>query len=94
MAAMIALTNTAGALLERMQTEQSLPHALRLDLEPGSDDFTVGLTEPAADDEVLYHAATPVLYISAPAAEALGDCTLGTQETAEGITLSVERTAG
>ncbi len=91
---MIILTNSAGALLERVQTEQALPHALRLELEAGSDDFSMGLTDPAPDDAVLYHEETPVLYVSAPAAEALGDCTVSTQETPQGTTLTVARGNG
>lgn len=86
---MIALTDSAGTLLERIENEQSLPHALRLDLTPTGADFAVGLTEPATDDEVLYFGEAPVLYISAAAAEALGDCTLTTQETPEGPSLAV-----
>jgi hypothetical protein len=85
----VNLTERAGALLERIQSEESLPHPLRIELAREDGQFAMGMTEPAPDDEVLYHEDTPVLYISAPAAAALADCTLTTQETAQGTTLAV-----
>lgn len=87
---MLGLTKGAGALLERMQSEQALPQAPRIQLTPRGRQFTVGFTKPAADDEVVCFGGTPVLYISAPAAEALGDCALTTQETPQGTTLTIE----
>jgi hypothetical protein len=89
---MVAITERAGALLERIQIEQSLPHALRIELvevEPEEGALAVGITDPAPDDEVLYYGETPVLYISAPAAEVLAGCTLATQDTPEGTALTV-----
>jgi Fe-S cluster assembly iron-binding protein IscA len=86
---MVALTERAGELLERLQTEQALPHAPRIDFAPGGGDLTMGMTDPCADDEQLYHGENVVLYISAPAAEALTGCTVTTQETPQGIALAV-----
>lgn len=89
MVGIVALTERAGELLERFQTEQALPHALRIDLAAEGDGLTMGMSEPCADDEQLYHGQNVVLYVSAPAAEALASCTVTTQETPQGIALAL-----
>ncbi|HTE87044.1 MAG TPA: hypothetical protein VK821_20215 [Dehalococcoidia bacterium] len=86
---MVAITERAAALLEQIQTQRALPRAPRIDIAPGDDNFARVMTDPAADDEVLYHGERPVLFISAPAAEMLEDCMLTTQETPEGLALTV-----
>jgi Fe-S cluster assembly iron-binding protein IscA len=93
MVRMVALTERAGELLERFQTEQALPHALRIDFTSEGGELTMGMSEPRADDEQLYHGENIVLYISAPAAEALAGCTVTTQETPQGIALALTREA-
>jgi len=87
---MVAMTDRAGALLERAQTERELPHPQRLELKPERDAVAIGLSEPTPDDEVLYHGNTEVLYISPEAADALAGYTLTTQDTPEGPALALE----
>jgi len=91
---MVALTERAGELLERFQAEQALPHALRIDFAPDGGELTMGMSDPCTDDEQLYHGDNVVLYVSAPAAEALAGCTVTTQETPEGIALAVAPPGG
>ncbi len=88
---MVAMTERAGELLARFQTEQALPHAPRIDFAPEGGELTMGMSDPCADDEQLYHGENVVLYISAPAAEALAGCTVTTQETPQGIALALTR---
>ena len=88
---MVALTERAGELLERFQIEQSLPHALRIDFTSEAGELSMGMTGPCADDEQLYHGETVVLYVSAPAAQALAGCTVTTQQTPQGTALAVSR---
>ena len=88
----VALTERAGELLERFQSERALPHALRIDFTPEEGELSMGMTDPCADDERLYHGENVVLYVSAPAAEALADCTVTTRQTPQGIALAVAPT--
>jgi len=87
---MVALTERAGALLEQIQTEQSLPRPLRIDLTPDNEAVAMGMSDPSPDDELLYHGETLVLYVSAPASEALAGCTLITEDTPQGTRLAVQ----
>jgi hypothetical protein len=89
-AAMVTMTEPAGALLARIQTERALPHPLRVDLRVNGGAFTIGLTDPTPGDALLYHGGTLVLYVSPTAADALADCTLTTQTTPRGPALAVE----
>jgi hypothetical protein len=85
----MVITEHAAALLAQVQNQRALPHAPKIEVEPGKDNFTMVMTEPGVDDEVLYHGETPVLYISAPAAKLLEDCLLTTRDTGQGIALTV-----
>jgi hypothetical protein len=84
---MVALTDQAAALLQEAQEAQALPNPLRIEI--ARDQLTVGASEPAPDDEVLYRGDTPVLRVSAEAAEALTGYTLATQETPQGVGLTL-----
>lgn len=84
---MVAITEPAGALLQRLQIEAALPNPLRI--VTADDGFVVGVTPPAADDEVLYYEGTPVLRIAADASAALAGCTIATQDTPEGPVLTI-----
>jgi hypothetical protein len=84
MADMVAMTERAGALLERIQAKQSLPHPQRLELRPEDDAITIGMTDPTPSDELLYHGGTLVLYVSPPAADVLAGYTVTTLRHAAG----------
>lgn len=81
---MVAMTERAGALLERIQAKQSLPHPPRLELRPEDDAITIGMTDPTPSDELLYHGGTLVLYVSPPAADVLAGYTVTTLRHAAG----------
>lgn len=84
MADMVAMTERAGALLERIQAKQSLSHPQRLELRPEDDAITIGMTDPTPSDELLYYGGTLVLYVSPPAADVLAGYTVTTLRHAAG----------
>jgi hypothetical protein len=84
---LVRLTERAGALLQRMQADGQFRNPLRVVEE--SDSFIVGMTEPATDDEVLFHEGVPVLRLSAAAAKALTGSTIASRDTATGEDLAI-----
>jgi hypothetical protein len=84
---MIILTARAGALLQRLQTARAGPYAPRLTTSGGGYGIELSLFAPT--DEVLCHAGTPVLSISAEAVEALDGCILTARDLPEGPVLVI-----
>lgn len=84
---MVTITEGAGALLQEMQSARPARGAFRMIVESG--ELVVGATPAAADDEVLFHAGVPVLRLSTEAAHMLSGCTIGTQDTPQGTTLTI-----
>ena len=84
---MVALTEGAGALLRRIQSEQTSANTLRMTLD--AEELVVTATAAAPDDEILYHGDMAVLRLSRDAALALYGCTLAARITAGGEELAV-----
>ena len=84
---MVALTERAGALLQRMQTAQLLPATLRMVVSEG--ELVVGTSAATPNDEVLFYDGVPVLRLSAEAAAALAGCTVTTRDTDTGPSLAI-----
>lgn len=86
---MVTLSDRAGALLQRIQQEQSLPEPPRLVYEAEQFAITVSPSEP--EDEVLYHGDEPVLRVAPEAVDALAGCTITAEETVDGPRFTIVR---
>ncbi len=89
---MVAMTETAGELLQQVQTTQGFSSTLRMETDASG--LIIGVSEPQPDDEVLFHDGQPVLRLSADAAAALAGCTITTEESPEGTQLAILPPAG
>jgi hypothetical protein len=83
----VTISQDAAELLARIQTGRESASTLRVTVE--QDEFVIGGTEPAQDDEICFHEGSPVLRLTAEASKALTGYTVATEVTAEGPTLAI-----
>jgi hypothetical protein len=83
---MVRLTDDAASLLRRIQAGQENV-ALRVVTESG--ELVIGKSATAADDEVVLHEGSPVLSMSAEAADMLAGSTIGIEQTGGGPVLQI-----